>query len=379
MLLTLAVPALVVPCNAQFPRQRLSALDAAQLEANLKANPNDRNARRALLDYYYLSGVNPGEAVPARRRHIVWFIENAPDDPALSGSAATIDPAGHSLADPLGFQRASEAWRAQISKPGVSATALVNAAYFFKLFDKDLTMKLLERAVEMEPSNKEFGARLGDQYALAIMGVTMINKNGYPLQAEPKLTQSPAAAHARQALTTSRNPYALAKAGYMLAWQGAILYAGRKLDFDPSPMGKDAVERAANLAPGETDIAAYLDQFNEIQKKTGRSLRAQMPRAGTSPAVLTIGAGSLSPASPSSTTLPRTSTPPAAIAPSPADLSKVTVGMSREELLKLGPPAGRISFPEAGHLMETYQYVVDGKTVGRIRLTDGVVSSVDLK
>src|SRR5881396_1717928 len=110
-------------------------------------------------------------AIPARRRHILWLIENTPADKLAGSPAATIDAAGHRLADPQGFRLASNAWRAQTARPGIDTAALVNAAYFFKLSDKGFTISLLERALTQEPANKEIGARLGDEYALAIMGV----------------------------------------------------------------------------------------------------------------------------------------------------------------------------------------------------------------
>jgi hypothetical protein len=52
--------------------------------------------------------------------------------------------------------------------------------------------------------------------------------------------------------------------------------------------------------------------------------------------------------------------------------------MSREQLLKLGPPAGRITMDDDGHLMETYQYAANGTSLGTVRLTDGTVSSVEI-
>jgi tetratricopeptide (TPR) repeat protein len=72
---------------------------------------------------------------------------------------------------------------------------------------------------------------------------------------------------------------------------------------------------------------------------------------------------------------PSPSPPPEASA---GDLEKVTAGMSREQLLKLGPPAGRITMDDDGHLIEIYQYSANGTSLGRIRLTDGTVSSVEI-
>jgi hypothetical protein len=61
------------------------------------------------------------------------------------------------------------------------------------------------------------------------------------------------------------------------------------------------------------------------------------------------------------------------------DLRKVTVGMSREQLLKLGSPAGRVTMDDdEGHLIEIYQYSVNGAGLGSIRLMDGTVSRVQV-
>ena len=73
------------------------------------------------------------------------------------------------------------------------------------------------------------------------------------------------------------------------------------------------------------------------------------------------------------------SLPPAAPEVSAGDLQKVTAGMSREQLLKLGSPAGRITMDEDGHLLEVYQYSANGTGLGTVRLTDGTVSSVEIR
>ncbi len=59
-----------------------------------------------------------------------------------------------------------------------------------------------------------------------------------------------------------------------------------------------------------------------------------------------------------------------------ADLKRVTSGMLRDELLKLGSPAARISMVDDGHLLEIYRYQMNETTFGVVRLTDGTVSTV---
>jgi hypothetical protein len=60
------------------------------------------------------------------------------------------------------------------------------------------------------------------------------------------------------------------------------------------------------------------------------------------------------------------------------DLRRVTSGMRREELLKFGQPVSRIMMDEDGHLVESYSYADKENSIGRVKLTDGVVSSVEI-
>ena len=59
-----------------------------------------------------------------------------------------------------------------------------------------------------------------------------------------------------------------------------------------------------------------------------------------------------------------------------ADLKRVTAGMLRDEVLKLGSPAARITMVDDGHLLEIYRYQANETTLGVVRLTDGAVSTV---
>jgi tetratricopeptide (TPR) repeat protein len=73
---------------------------------------------------------------------------------------------------------------------------------------------------------------------------------------------------------------------------------------------------------------------------------------------------------------------PLPVAPEPVvtagDLQQVTAGMSRQQVLKLGPPAARITMDDDGHLSEIFQYSANGMSLGTVRLTDGTVSSVQI-
>jgi hypothetical protein len=53
--------------------------------------------------------------------------------------------------------------------------------------------------------------------------------------------------------------------------------------------------------------------------------------------------------------------------------------MDRDEVLKLGAPASRITMFEDGHLIESYRYATRDTAFGHVRLTDGKVSCIELR
>jgi hypothetical protein len=70
--------------------------------------------------------------------------------------------------------------------------------------------------------------------------------------------------------------------------------------------------------------------------------------------------------------------PPPAVRPrmTSAELSQVTPGTSREDVLKLGTPAAKITMFDGGHLVEVYRYADKDNSLGSIQLSDGEVSNV---
>lgn len=76
--------------------------------------------------------------------------------------------------------------------------------------------------------------------------------------------------------------------------------------------------------------------------------------------------------------------PPPPPAPLPQvsrdELITLALGTQRDELLKLGLPASRVSMVDgSGRLLEIYHYIVNNSTLGIVQLSDGTVSSVQLR
>jgi len=63
----------------------------------------------------------------------------------------------------------------------------------------------------------------------------------------------------------------------------------------------------------------------------------------------------------------------------PEDLKTLASGTSRAEVLKLGAPSSRITMFDEGHLVEIFRYQTHETTFGVVRLSDGSVSSVQVR
>lgn len=60
----------------------------------------------------------------------------------------------------------------------------------------------------------------------------------------------------------------------------------------------------------------------------------------------------------------------------PEDLHSLSTGMARADVLRLGAPSSKITTFEDGHVVEIYSYYQNGQRFGGVKLTDGLVSSV---
>jgi hypothetical protein len=200
----------------------------------------------------------------------LWLVNNSPQDPVFMTSAATIDAVGPPLADPDGFRVVSDAWRSRPALPNVNPIVLRNAAFFFRLANKALAIDLFERALTTEPASQMSAGLLGGQYALAILGVTMMDQNGLPLAADPAETRSELSHKARQSLQASGNIEVLAAAGYLIAFQGGYLRRMNRLEFDSDALAESILVRAVALDPKNPRAIGPLAQHYQLRARRAR-------------------------------------------------------------------------------------------------------------
>jgi hypothetical protein len=164
------------------------------------------------------------------------------------------------------------------------------------------------------------------------------------------------------------------------------------------------------VSDGITNVMGKVDSVASKAAKATKAPEAAVSKAkGETPAgsaVIQVGPGgvvkdhSLVPPPPPPSKRAAIVPPPPAVEPSPAvsafhpaalvlppppppqvtadDLKSLASGTGRNDVLKLGTPASRITMYDDGHLVEIYRYQSHDRTIGVVKLSDGSVSSVQV-
>jgi len=249
---------------------RLSADEALMLEQRLNANPTDLTDRARLLGYYFSGSRNtagPAATLEARRRHILWLIEHRPEAELAGLSEATIDPAGHALADRAGYELARSAWLEQVRRRPSDTAVLRHAAKFFTLPDKDLAERVLRQGQRAEPQNTAWGDQIAYLYALGVMAIDGLNKNGLPTSIDRAQEAGPFARKSRQALEASSRVSELLVAGRVLTMYGSIVRGMRLTQHDHSVLAERLFKRAETLGAPRQQVADELAQVYEFRRQ----------------------------------------------------------------------------------------------------------------
>ena len=266
------------PTYASIAREgyRLNKVEAEALEAALARNPDDLATRAKLLGFYFRGAVRlygPETTIAARRRHILWLIEHHPGSEVAQLSEATIDAAGHALADKDGYEEAAKLWTQQAQRSGNDAAVLGNAARFFQLSDKEQAAALLKVAQRAAPQDAQWSGRLGYLYAIGILGVDMINQNGLPMSHSPAESKGAFATHARAQLESSTDANVVGTAGGILGQYGLIMGAMFRERFavDYTPLAETLLLKAQQLDPANPRWPLALEQFRNFRREAGRA------------------------------------------------------------------------------------------------------------
>ena len=233
--------------KAQEAHQAAQSMTRAQvdtLESALRSNPTDFDGWRQLKTFYQSSGQKVfgwDEMVARRRPHVLWLIDNHPEEDV---AVWLLSPTG----DAAGYAAARARWTARAARPDTTAQVLSNAASFLSPHDAPLAEGLLMRARTMDPEARTlrttprsphayWSSRLGDLYGRVILGPTS-PRDGSPLT---RLDSDPYAREVRTNL-------AQASDAALLAAAGAVVMRVYN-DPDRQTLAKDLLARALALDP----------------------------------------------------------------------------------------------------------------------------------
>jgi hypothetical protein len=189
-----------------------------------------------------------------------------------------------------------------------------------------------------------------------------------------------------------------------------IVLAGMASAQTMTEVGASAAGSAIGSAAGKKVSEGITSIFGKVDKTTAKAAKSTQEDNSKAAPLLEVGPGapkasggsggagggeSVPPPPPAAghraAVKPATPEPMPEIAPPPAppqppppqvtveDLKRIANGMNRQDLLKLGAPVSRIMMEDDGHVLETFSYADKDASLGRVRLTDGVVSSVEIR
>jgi len=266
------------PPYANIAREgyRLAKTEVEALEAALAGNPDDLATRTKLLGFYFRGAINlygREATIAARRRHILWLIEHHPGSEVVGLSEASLDPAGHSLADKDGYEQAAKLWTLKAQLASSNTAVLGNAARFYRLSDKERSAALLKQAQQAAPNNAEWSSQLGYLYALAILGVDGLNQNGLPTRHNPTEAKGRFARQALEELENSTNSTVVGVAGRILGLYGLMMGAAFRGEFvvDYVPLAEAFLTKAQALDPANPFWPRSLEEFHKLRSQAGNA------------------------------------------------------------------------------------------------------------
>jgi TonB family protein len=140
---------------------QLTAAQVEEIEARLRRDPEDLEARGKVISYYFQKGIRQ-----PRLDHIFWLIEHHPEAEITLPYSMGISPGKTSLNDEADHKHAQTLWREQTRRRAEDRQVLANAADFLSSNGSDL-----ELAIDLYKRSQR-GDKLGSLYS-RILTATM--------------------------------------------------------------------------------------------------------------------------------------------------------------------------------------------------------------
>lgn len=133
--------------------------EAANLESHVLQNPEDLEARVDLLQIYLdTAPISPSED-PSRRsvrlQHILYLVEHHPEATASASKAAYVYRVKGPYANVSDHEVVRDRWLAAVQGHPKNTAVIMNAVKFLETEDPDDAGRVLRRALDANPQNRE--------------------------------------------------------------------------------------------------------------------------------------------------------------------------------------------------------------------------------
>jgi TonB family C-terminal domain len=221
-----------------------SADEAAKLESQLAADPENEQVRGKLLSYYWRHS-----SLGKQRNDLVyWLVEHHPESPLHQYQRASFvndSPPINGMVrfSPEDYQRTVQLWQLQVSKHPDDPMVLSNAARVFSAarLDPADEIRLLKRAQELDP--RRFSARLADLYQM------ILTNSGVGL-AEKYAALKP---QIKSELNSSGNVSLIGEVARKLVTVAALKHYAGGYEAETRQLAIDLTTRAQTLEPGNQE------------------------------------------------------------------------------------------------------------------------------
>jgi hypothetical protein len=251
-----------------------SPQEIASLESHVLQNPEDMDARLRLLQLY-LDIATPSLSLDSGRRtvrlqHILYLVEHHPEAAASASRAAYVYRTGGPYANAADHDDVRDRWLGAVQAHAGNFAVTMNAVKFLEREDQDDAARVLRRALDADPENREIAANLGFLYAMEIL-----------------------AGHATTELEQSSNAIVLAAGGTALPNLAVRGSAGRVVNEKIFDLASKVSAQARQLAPDDADIQGPMPLIKYFAAwQAGSSVAkppGQLPVPGDRPTRIRVG------------------------------------------------------------------------------------------
>lgn len=249
--------------------RNMTSEEAKKLESDLRANPDNVQKRERLFDHYLFR-----KDWPKLNPHLLWAIDHQKYGPGAHIIAFIPDP----TVNRAGYELGKKRWLARLEKGDEETVG--TAVRFIAASDKQLAEKIILQQQIKDPNNKGWSQLLAALYYQVLLGSQGPLEGGVIRSVSMPEAHGSYAQAVRRKLDETSNAELLLFTGRHLL-EAHRLYRERHIDFDPSALARQYIERGIAMQPDSRLAQLHrvmldrMEAYREFEDNTRRGGRPE--------------------------------------------------------------------------------------------------------